>query len=64
MYHYMLSYVDAAPPRLSHGNCDITLPGPIESMDHIARLSQLIRNQYGLTNPTIMAFSLFGEEGR
>jgi hypothetical protein len=59
MIAYFISYVFAGPHGIAAGNCELTVPSPITSMDDVNTITRFLASQ-GLNNPIVMSFTRLG----
>ncbi len=55
-YSYFISYMFQGPTGIAAGNCELTLPAPIASMDDVRTVTTFLARQ-GLPNLTLMSFT-------
>ena len=61
MFRYLLSYTSTESYGTNNGNCEITLPRPITSMKDVTALTELLRQEFNLSNPLLLSFSRFDD---
>ncbi|MBB2941825.1 hypothetical protein FB565_001529 [Actinoplanes lutulentus] len=59
MYRYMLSYTSPEAQGFKNGNCEVTLPLPIRTMDDVNTVTKMLKEHFGLSSPLLLGFSRF-----
>jgi hypothetical protein len=58
MISYFISYVFQGPQGIAAGNCTVTVPSPISTMDDVNTVTRFLASQ-GLNNACLMSFTRF-----